>query len=62
MRRDRDEGTAYQINRKVITSAGKYSKSFVQYMDSDREYTADDKLYMREAHFVIAIGPGEGRT
>lgn len=31
-------------------------------MDSDREYTAGDKLYMREAHFVIAIGPGEGRT
>ena len=33
-----------------------------KYMDSDREYTAGDKLYMREAHFVIAIGPGEGRT
>ena len=41
---------------------GNTARAFVQYMDSDREYTADDKLYMREAHFVIAIGPGEGRT
>lgn len=38
------------------------ARAYVQYMDSDREYVAADKLYMREAHFVIAIGPGEGKT
>lgn len=38
------------------------ARTFVQYIDSDREYIEGDKLYMREAHFVMAIGPGEGRT
>ena len=47
---------------KLLHQQGNTARAFVQYMDSDREYTADDKLYMREAHFVIAIGPGEGRT
>ena len=47
---------------KLLHQQGNTARAFVQYMDSDREYTAGDKLYMREAHFVIAIGPGEGRT
>ena len=38
------------------------SRVYTQYIDSDREYGAGDKLYMREAHFVMAIGPGEGKT
>jgi len=38
------------------------ARAYVQYIDSDREYVAGDKLYMREAHFLIAIGPGEGKT
>lgn len=37
-------------------------KHFAFCAKSYSEYTAGDKLYMREAHFVIAIGPGEGRT
>ena len=40
---------------KLLHQQGNTARAFVQYMDSDREYTADDKLYMREAHFVIAI-------
>ena len=47
---------------KLLHQQGNTARAFVQYMDSDREYTAGDKLYMREAHFVTAIGPGEGRT
>ena len=43
---------------KLLHQQGNTARAFVQYMDSDREYTAGDKLYMREAHFVIAIGPG----
>lgn len=38
------------------------SRTYVHYIDSDREYIAGDKLYMREAHFVMAIGPGKGKT
>lgn len=38
------------------------ARAYVQYIDSDREYVEGDKLYMREAHFVMAIGPGEGKT
>lgn len=38
------------------------ARAYMQYIDSDREYVTGDKLYMREAHFLIAIGPGEGKT
>lgn len=38
------------------------ARAYMQYIDSDREYVAGDKLYMREAHFVMAIGPGKGKT
>ena len=36
---------------KLLHQQGNTARAFVQYMDSDREYTAGDKLYMREAHF-----------
>lgn len=46
----------------LLRQQGATARTFVQYMDSDREYMEGDKLYMREAHFVMAIGPGDGQT
>lgn len=47
---------------KLLHQKAATARTYVQYIDSDREYVAGDKLFMREAHFVMAIGPGEGRT
>lgn len=38
------------------------SRLFVQYMSKDRTYGGEDTLYMREVHFLVAVGLGEGRT
>lgn len=51
-------GLIYELMHQKAATA----RAYVQYIDSDREYVAGDKLYMREAHFLIAIGPGEGKT
>jgi len=37
------------------------SRAFVQYMSASREYDQDEPLYMREAHFITAVEPGEGK-
>ncbi len=40
------------------------SEAFTRYIASPRTYEdgSGDILYMREAHFILAVGPGEGRT
>lgn len=35
---------------------------YSQYLAKNREYAPGEQLYMREVHFVMAIGPGEGHT
>lgn len=47
--------TLFENIRSVTTAHGKF-------LASEREYLGGDKLYMREAHFVIAIGIGEPPT
>ena len=37
---------------KLLHQQGNTARAFVQYMDSDREYTADDKLYMRAVSYT----------
>lgn len=38
------------------------SLAHTQYLSCNREYTAGEHLYMREVHFVVAVGPGPGKT
>lgn len=48
----------YQIlGQKAVSS-----RNFVQYMTSARQYHGEDQLHMREAHFIVQVGPGEGLT
>lgn len=56
--RDSRLDLVYQLMHQKAATA----RAYVQYMDTEHEYTEGDQLYMREAHFVMAIGPGEGRT
>lgn len=36
--------------------------AYSQYLAKNREYAPGEQLYMREVHFVMAVGPGEGHT
>lgn len=48
----------YEIMKEKSRSA----QAFVQYMTTNREYGPEDTLHMREAHFIMTVGPGEGKT
>ncbi|MCC8164250.1 MAG: MarR family transcriptional regulator [Lachnospiraceae bacterium] len=38
------------------------TKEFTQYMNASRGYNTDDFIYMREAHFMLAVKPDDGAT
>lgn len=38
------------------------SLAHTQYLSCNREYTEGEHLFMREVHFVVAVGPGSGKT
>lgn len=38
------------------------SQLFVQYITANHEYGDGGVLHMREAHFIVAVGLGEGKT
>lgn len=46
----------------MIRQKRKATLAHAQYLAQNREYDPGEKLYMREVHFVMAVGPGEGRT
>ncbi len=46
----------------ILTNKQESSRGFVQYMLTNHEYAEGEILYMREAHFIITVGPGEGKT
>lgn len=48
--------------RQILGERQKSSRAFVQYMNKTHEYQQEGALYMREAHCIIAIGLGEGKT
>ena len=48
--------------RSILINKQESSRSFVQYMLTNHEYVEGEILYMREAHFIIMVGPGEGKT
>lgn len=45
----------------ILTKKRDSSKAFVQYMSTSREYGQGENLYMREAHFITAVEPGDGK-
>lgn len=46
----------------LLDGISKSSAAFEQYQATRRVYSKEDNLYMREAHFVMAVGLGEGKT
>lgn len=46
----------------ILGEKARSSRAFTQYMMKEREYEVGEKLFMREAHFILALGPGEGKT
>lgn len=46
----------------ILSEKADSSRTFTQYMSKERQYGPEDTLYMREAHFILALGPGEGKA
>ncbi|MCD8196159.1 MAG: MarR family transcriptional regulator [Lachnospiraceae bacterium] len=38
------------------------TRKFTQYMNASRGYNTEDFIYMREAHFMLAVKPDDGAT
>lgn len=56
------DNTRLGLIHAILCEKRNSSRAFVQYMASDREYGQSDVLHMREAHFIMAVGPGDGKT
>jgi len=46
----------------IMSEKSRSAQALTQYMNANREYGQGDILHMREAHFIVAVGPGEGIT
>ena len=46
----------------ILGEKARSSRAFTQYMMKEQEYEAGETLFMREAHFLLALGPGKGKT
>ena len=48
----------------LLEEKARASDAFTRYITTPRVYEGGggELLYMREAHFILAVGPGEGRT
>lgn len=46
----------------ILAEKSRSAQAFVQYNNASREYGQGEDLHMREAHFIMAVGPGEGMT
>lgn len=57
---DRDEQRIQRIHD-ILEEKNNSSRAFMQYAAHDRDYLDGDTLYMREAHFLMVIGPGPGK-
>ena len=51
-----------QLMRELMDAKRKTTLIHSQYMAKNREYSPGEHLFMREVHFVMAVGLGEGRT
>ncbi|WP_418973287.1 MarR family winged helix-turn-helix transcriptional regulator [Allofournierella sp.] len=58
----KDQETRLELVRALIQEKRKTTLAYSQYLAKNREYAPGEQLYMREVHFVIAVGPGEGHT
>lgn len=46
----------------IMAEKSRSAQAFIQYMNANREYGQGSILHMREAHFIVAVEPGEGIT
>lgn len=55
--------TRLQLIYRILGAKLSASRIAVQYLSKERHYDdSEDRLYMREAHFIMAVGTGEGKT
>lgn len=58
----RQEKKRLQLVSELMGARIHASIAVSKYLATDREYTGGDILHMREAHLIVAIAPGMGKT
>ena len=51
-----------ELVRKLLLASTTALMTQTGYLERPRNYTAGDSLYMREVHFIVAVGPGSSPT
>lgn len=51
-----------ELVRKLLLASTAALMTQTGYLERPRNYTAGDSLYMREVHFIVAVGPGSSPT
>ena len=50
------------LTKELITATRNATLAYHNYMYTDREYVKGQKLYLREMHFLLYIGPDNSLT
>lgn len=51
-----------ELIAKLLPECTKTSRAVVNFLEKPRKYAANDSLYMREVHFVVALGEKDNPT
>lgn len=54
--------TRLRLIYEILGAKQQASRLFTEYQQGQRDYNGADILHMREAHLIMAVGTGEGRT
>lgn len=55
-------GRRMQLIAALMEQKEKVTQEHARYLSAIRRYGLEDQLYMREAHFILAVDPGGGTT
>lgn len=56
------EDRRIQLIEQLVSENRKTAIAHTQYIACHREYAPGESLYMREVHFIVAVGLGDGKT
>lgn len=59
---EKSEDHRIQLIEQLVSENRKTAIAHTQYIACNREYAPGESLYMREVHFIVAVGLGDGKT
>ena len=57
LRKEANRLDRIELVRQILRECTESSAAVNRFLETPRKYTAEDNLYMREVHFVVAVGP-----